>query len=377
MLTKGDVRLLTVPLESPAKALYLEMPYDATPQDLALVRSGPAPDDISPAHRVVLDGKQPSGLPWKETLPPGARFQKLGDGCVELASDNTTQVAMASVAAGGPGLYEVIAEVDDATPGTGIALLNAKGEPLEGIAFSRDGKGRLFFGFGTPRESPSLGKQSVENGALPLAGPRQWLRLVMAGGASKCWVSGDGVHWGRVLEGRDRYEAWQTIALYARDPGDRKHADNATRRIRLRSLQVRELSGLTAAAAADLLAKAAAGGAALKTGQGETPQAWTQRIDGMAPAGSSPGAWRYACTLQALAAAAQPDAAESLLFSPCASVWAIFARCAPRSISCKMRHSSGGPAKTVPIGSSSSGKALAANCSTPAVGPISSLTARP
>ena len=47
---------------------------------------------------------------------------------------------MASVTATRPGLFEVIAQIDDATPGTGIALLDIKGEPLEGIEFGREGK---------------------------------------------------------------------------------------------------------------------------------------------------------------------------------------------------------------------------------------------
>ena len=104
VVTKGNVRVMTVPLEGPAKALYIEVPNDATLQDLALFRSGPAPEEISPAHRIVLDGRQPLALPWKETLPAGARFQKLDDGCVELAAENTAETAMASVATAGPGL---------------------------------------------------------------------------------------------------------------------------------------------------------------------------------------------------------------------------------------------------------------------------------
>ena len=81
--------------------------------------------------------------------------------------------------------------------------------------------------------------------------------------------------------------------------------------------------------------------------QGESPQAWTQRIARLAPEGSSPAAWRYACTLQALAAAgANRRSRDRSCIAPCASVWAIFARRGPRSISCRMRPSSGGPART-------------------------------
>ncbi len=243
VVTKGSVRVMTVPWEGPAKNLYLETPYDATLHDLAILRSGPVPEEISSAHRVVLDGRQPSRLAWKGTLPKGAHLQKLGDGCVELRVENTTEVASASVALARPGLFEVVAQLDDVTPGTGIALLNAKGVPLEGVEFGREGKTQIAFGFGNPQEPPSLGSYDFLNRPAPLAGPRQWLRLVVVAGTSKCWVSGDGVHWGRAFDGRDRYGSWQSIAIYARGANDRTNPDNAARHLRLRSLQVRASAG--------------------------------------------------------------------------------------------------------------------------------------
>ena len=313
VVTKGDVRLLTVPLEAAAKKLYLEVPNESTLHDLALFRSGPAPEELSFDHRLILDGKPPAQLAWKETLPAGARFQKLPEGCVELAAENTDKVAMAAVTTAGPGLYEVIFQVDDATAGTGVALLDAKGEPLDGIEFARRGKEALAFGFGSPREQPSLGNFDFANRPVPLAGPGQWLRLVVAGGMSKCWVSGDGVHWGRVFDWRDRFGTWQSIALYAREANDRKHPENAARHIRLRSLQVRELSGLTAAATAELLAKADTAGAEYKTDPNESPAEWTARIAALAPAGCAPADWRFACTLRALSGRIRCEHAEALL----------------------------------------------------------------
>jgi outer membrane protein assembly factor BamB len=312
VVTKGDVRLMTVPLEGPAKRLYIEAPDEATLGDLAVFRSAPAPKSNFPFHRIVLDGAQPGQLPWKESLPPAARFKRLADGCVELSADNTTKQALATVDVAGPGLYEVIAEVDEATAGSGLALLNAKGEPLEGIEFGREGKEHAF-GYGSPREQPWLGNFDFNNRPVALAGPRQWLRLVVAGGWSKCWISGDGAHWGSVLDCRDRSGSWQSIALYVREMRDRRNPESPTSHIRIRSLQVRELTGLTSAVAADLPAQAAAVGVAMKFEQGESAQAWTERIARLAPKGTSPAAWRYACTLQALAAPIRGDEAETLL----------------------------------------------------------------
>ncbi len=95
VVTKGNVRLLTAPLQGAVKNLYIEVPDYAMLQDLALFRSGPVPEEIPPAHRVLLGKMRPAGLLWKATLPKGARFQKLSDGCVELAAENTAEVAMA------------------------------------------------------------------------------------------------------------------------------------------------------------------------------------------------------------------------------------------------------------------------------------------
>jgi outer membrane protein assembly factor BamB len=312
VLTKGDVRLMTVPMEFSPKDLYVQVQGDATLQDLALLHSGPMPEEVLPVHRVVLDSKRPADLAWSTALSQGARIQKLQDGCVELATENTKEVALSKIAVAEPGLYEVIAQIDDATPGAGIALLNAKGEPLEGIEFGREGK-TLAFGFGSPRERPWLGNFDFGNHPVPLAGQRQWLRLVVAGGSSRCWVSGDGVHWGRAIDPRERNGTWQSIALYARESADGNNPAEAKRHIRLRSLQVRELSGLIAAAPADVLVKAAAANVQYKSDGNESPAEWTARIDKLAPAGCTPVTWRYACAIRALSGQISLEHAEAIL----------------------------------------------------------------
>ena len=83
---------MTVPLEGPAKALYIEVPGDAALHNLALLHTGPVPEEIPPAHRVVLDGRQASQLPLEGGAPGGElRSGNLGDGCVELAPENTAE----------------------------------------------------------------------------------------------------------------------------------------------------------------------------------------------------------------------------------------------------------------------------------------------
>jgi outer membrane protein assembly factor BamB len=236
---------------------------------------------------------------------------------VELSAEKLPSIAWATLPGTGPGLYSVIFQVEDASPGSGIALFSAAGEGFEGIGYGNDPNSKLVFGPCTPQEQPHSAWGADDKRPMPYAGPGQWLRLVVAGGMSRCWISSDGIHWGAVFDPRARIGAWRDVGLYLRDDigpekpnGPRKPA-TTSHHIRLRRLQIRELDGLTGAVSAELRRKAAA--ADLQFGPGESIEAWTTRIAGLAPAGCLPAEWRTACTLQVLAGPVQADAATVLL----------------------------------------------------------------
>ena len=84
------------------------------------------PEEISPPRRVVLDGRRPAQLAWKAPEGKGIRFQKLDNGCVELAAEDTAETSAATVALPSPGLFEVVIRIDDATPGTASPWLKIK-----------------------------------------------------------------------------------------------------------------------------------------------------------------------------------------------------------------------------------------------------------
>jgi outer membrane protein assembly factor BamB len=310
-LNRGDIRLLAAPLKGPIKALYVESPAEVELRDLAIVESGPVPVEPARVQRVVVDGSKPAGLEWKGQLPEGARLERPADGTLELVSEKSAAIAQATFTLDAPGLYEVTFRVDQATTGTGVALFNDAGEPVEGIEFGRNREGKVVLGYGTPREALNVDAWAEESRPVPYAGPGQWIRLVVAGGMSRYWVGADGGFWGRVFEPRLRNGTWRSIGLFARETNDPQKPDGALRRIRLGGVMVRELEGLTSAVDPAVLAQARLVDAAFQPN--EAPPAWLERTAKLIPAGSRPPEWRGACLLQALAANGPVDLTQGLV----------------------------------------------------------------
>jgi hypothetical protein len=63
VLTKGDVRLLTAPLDAPPTDVYLEG-SGLLLREIDVWRSGPAPPEPARENSVVLAGDQPAALAW-------------------------------------------------------------------------------------------------------------------------------------------------------------------------------------------------------------------------------------------------------------------------------------------------------------------------
>lgn len=312
-VNRGDIRVLAAPLRGPVQAIYVESPTEVEMRDLAIVESGAVPAEPAREERLVVDGGAPATLAWKEQLPEGARLERPAGGALELASEKAAASAQATFSLESTGLYEVSFRVDEATPGTGVALFNEAGEPVEGIEFGRNRQGRLVLGYGTPREALNVDAWAEENRPLPYAGPGQWIRLVVAGGMSRYWVGAEDGHWGRVIEPRLRNGSWRSIGLFVRETNDAQKPDGGLRRIRLGAVMVRELEGLTTAVEPALLAQARLVDAAFQPN--ESPPAWLERTAKLLPAGGRLPAWRGACLLQALAANGPVDLTQGLLES--------------------------------------------------------------
>jgi outer membrane protein assembly factor BamB len=308
VLTKGDVRLLTAPLGGQPLAVYLEAPQLAIFRDLAMCRSGPVPDDPIRPHRPLPGSKPPAALPWKEHLSGDARFQRLPDGRVELSAGKIASPVSVSLSRTSLVLDEILVEVEDASPGTGIYLADGEDRPLEKVEFIRDGNKSwtaLVYG-GTPNVW-----LQAENALAPYAGQRQWLRLLSAAGVLKCWTSGDGTHWSNVLPQKAQGACWRRVGLYVNAPGT---ADAPARHIRIRSLEIRRLDGITDLVSGPLAEQAAAAMAKADAKAAEADvAAWRQWVEKNRPAGADAAAWRLACCVAELPAGPNPAVSQAVL----------------------------------------------------------------
>jgi len=308
---RGDIRIVSVPLDGPVQAVFIEAPTEVDVRDLAHVTAQPAIAETISQHRLVLDGTRPADLTWKEELAEGSLFTRTLPGAVELSAEKTATVSRVSFPVKTKGIYEVIFQVEEATPGTGVVLLNDAGEPLEGIEFFRNRQGRLIFSNGVPAEIPNPDQWPEENRPVPYFGPGQWVRLIVTGGTSRYWVSGDGLHWGRVFDPRGKAGDWRSIGLFVRETNDPQKPDGAVRKIRLGKVIVRELDGLTGAVNAKVLSQAAASSVSMLPT--ETPPIWLDRVMKLMPAGYEAADWHYACVMQALANAINVEYSQVLL----------------------------------------------------------------
>ncbi len=198
------------------------------------------------------------------------------------------------------GPCEVVFEVDHPAPGSGVFLADETGRPLGGIEFLTDPRtGWTAFEYGLPGQPPNRSNLNADWYLTPYAAPRQWLRLVAYSNSLTCWTSGDGVHWGRTFSSVWYGGGWRQAGIFVQ--ASRNEPADPTRRIRLRSLQVRQLDGLTGVVPAALRGQAAAR-RAKQTGKPVWSELWSWRrwVGQSMPAGADEAAWRCACSLDAL-----------------------------------------------------------------------------
>lgn len=318
VMTRGTARLLTVPLAAPPREVFFE--GRARFAHLSMVRSEPAPEPPAPSRETVLGAEPPARLAWFATdlekndatprqlqparasmsdwsrpLNDAATLAGLADGRARLTVGKTEAQTVAFARLPGPGLYEAIFCVEDAGPGTGIYLGDARGEPLHQIGFFRDRKtGWTSFGHLKYRERRVEVDLDPRQVPAPYAGDRQWLRLVVGVRTLKLWTSGDGRHWGQAWQKPvGAYGGpWSTLGVYCL-PGETE------RSITLKHLEVRELSALASLASEQLRRQVR---------ESERLDArnltdWLARTMETCPADVALPAWRRARALETLAQA--------------------------------------------------------------------------
>ncbi|MCA9117085.1 MAG: PQQ-binding-like beta-propeller repeat protein, partial [Planctomycetaceae bacterium] len=315
VVTRGSVRLLTVPLAAPPEEVYFE--GRASLSELWMVRREPAPDRLPPERSLVISSVAPAQLEWVVGTDSPARLITAPPGSVELEYDaSEPQPEKAVLWSGTPlprsGLYEVIARIAQPEPGTGLYLGDAQGQPVHHIAFLRDKTtGWTTFDFGWSRygyDSPGNVRDETEiraDAPAPTwAGETCWLRIVLGPGGLKLWVSGDGVHWSHALSEpvRQARGPYSSVGLFVL-------GGKESRRIRLDRLEVRQLDAVTTLASQELRARLVP----LRSADEATWADWTAHMLETCPAEVSLPEWRRTVAVDSLEQFPPPELAARLL----------------------------------------------------------------
>jgi len=321
VLTRGDLRLLSVPLEGLPSEVYLQGSamvrgisiYRSTggPKDpyrnsfpcsegdspiFAPRKSGQSPSNLLTSPKppepspTVLRVARPADADWKTALSEKVTLGKLPDGAVELEAAGNAPAAHAGLHVPGPGLYQYIFELEAPDVGTGVFLGDREGRQLARLAFYRDkATSRTAFAYLAPyREATEL-EFHFEKEMVPYAGEHQWIRLTLGGGVMKCWTSGDGVHWSQAI--------WSPLPVQGavEQAGLYCIRMEQPRSIRLRSLEVRRLDTLSSLVPEAIQRRVG------PLGDCTTVEAWQARVVELRPADVPPEVWRRACILRTLA----------------------------------------------------------------------------
>ena len=287
-LSRGDVRVMTVPFEGAASEIYFD--GHVMFRQIAMIGAAELPPE--PAQPPVLvDATQPAKLKWCGQLADGTDFQKLPDGRVELSGEKNTLPAWVSVALPHrESICELVVRLDEPQPGCGIFLGDDQGPKYQVGFFKEAHHGQTsFFPIG-PGDNRVDSNHDLDNVFSPMSLPQPWFRLVFGCGTLKVWVSQDGKHWGRAFDPLVNQQAPYThLGLYC-VPGQPRKS------IKLRQVQLRELATLSDLAPVALRRKA------LALPQAADMTEWLEAVLEAQPSDADSGAWRRACAIRTLAA---------------------------------------------------------------------------
>jgi hypothetical protein len=293
VLTRGDLRLLSVPFARPPAEVYLD--GTAYVRGLTLVESAgvPPPPAVRPA---VYRCDKPAELDWTVDTTPGCSLSPLEDGRVEFAAQARTPAFQADVPVIKPGLYEFVFVVEDPGPGTGVFLGTSDGRQVCRLAFFQNTHRKAaVFGMLEPWNNEAGRWSDPKTRPTPYAASRQWYRLTVGAGVAKLWTSGDGIQWSQIPwhhQGSTDYTlegACTQVGLYCLP-----HPQ--PRSIKLSLIEVRRLEGLMSLASETLMDQV--DGPSLT--QVDNLGAWEPLVAKSRPDGVSADEWWRACAVRTL-----------------------------------------------------------------------------
>lgn len=307
IFSRGDVRLMTVPFAHPPVEVYFD--GKCTLSGFAMYRGTPLAEEMHEPRPFVLVAERPAQVKNQPKIGMGGILSSLPDGGLELSGEKSKEPSQVAVPLETATLCEIILQIEGATPGTGVFVGAGGGQPAHRLGFCRETHSkRTCLSWLRPAEQHVEMAYDLQNQIVPFTSDKQWLRLVLGTNSLKCWVSADGIHWGRALDPL-RYIRGGCIefGLYVL-PGEER------RSITLRRVEIRELNGLTAIVPDDLLDRVPSLPGDLE------PEAWLESVLASQPPNIDAVQWRQACALRTLALGSPGELGKTLLSALIADV---------------------------------------------------------
>lgn len=303
VLSRGDIVLVSAPLPGPPDDVYFE--GRATFYGLQFLRAKDPPQS-EPQRKIVFETDRPADLPWK-TSPAEAQKQvpqpiKNDDGSLSFKADNAEKYSWCWTPLPQQGLQQVVFQLKNVTPGVAVYLGRDQGHPDECIRFFKNRRnGRLIARLRGVDNDHELDNGIHTEAVEPCVSPENcWVRLQFGCATFRCWLSSDGRNWAQVDYMREALRPKiDSLGLFL--VGKRPKSE-----VTLARLEIRELSGLTNLAKAEMKDQALSLPSA-------TFAEWQQAIAKGKPPEIDPDDWRRACAIKTLGAGATKELSHPLL----------------------------------------------------------------
>ncbi len=254
------------------------------------------------AHPEVRAITKPAELEWKASKPEIAKAINLPDGSVRLEANPAKERCEIFTTLPNNGLYELIFELDNVSPGTSLFLGQDKGVVDNVLRFQLDRRSKQMFArVMYPDDVHEIDAEPLANRALATVKEHCFIKFVYGCGNFRWWLSPDGLHWAQPDMANDNPVGLRTTF------GLQVVANRPNSGITLKKVSVRELVGITQLASKSVLEKG------LPILDKPTMGPWLTEVTRKQPQDVDANDWRRACAIQSLAKGCPRDLAYQLL----------------------------------------------------------------
>jgi hypothetical protein len=190
ILTHADTQLLAAPLSGVPDRIVFE--GQAVFQGVEFADGLAAMTRPALSRTELVDGA--AKLEWQSALASGATWNVLPAGRVELLAEDTREESRAAFPV--EQIYELVFELEDPLPGTGLYLCDDDSKTVHRLAFvAGDRPNQVCFAL-TAVEPENV---HLSDGPAPVSPARVWFKLVAGEKLLRAWFSCDGEYWSPVL----------------------------------------------------------------------------------------------------------------------------------------------------------------------------------